>query len=76
MGLAMRKELTIHMVICDESWQEADEKGGIVDNYSRHVWISDLPFCRKKVHKRCNLGGRHRWQIEEAILVEKRHGYN
>jgi hypothetical protein len=27
------------------------------------------------VHVRCNLGGRHRWGIEEGFLVEKQQGY-
>ena len=44
--------------------------------HSRYAWISDLPFCKKTVHKRCNLGARHRWAIEESILVEKHQGYN
>jgi hypothetical protein len=29
----------------------------------------------ENVHERCNLGARHRWGIEEGILVEKHHGY-
>lgn len=30
---------------------------------------------RENIHKRCNLGARHRWAIASGILVEKRHGY-
>ncbi len=28
------------------------------------------------MHERCNLGARHRWNIETGILIEKHHGYN
>ena len=76
-GAGEKKRLTLHMAVCDESWEEIDESTDeLVKRQLRHVWISDLPFCKKKVHKRCNLGGRNRWAIEEGILVEKRHGYN
>ena len=76
-GTGGRKSLILHMVVCDESWEEIDEiTGEVVKRHLRYVWVSDLPFCRKKVHKRCNLGGRHRWAIEEGFLVEKRQGYN
>jgi hypothetical protein len=34
-----------------------------------------MPLCRQNLHERCNLSGRHRWDIESGILVEKRHGY-
>jgi hypothetical protein len=71
-----RKHLSLHMAVCDESWEEIDEATDRpVTKQLRYVWISDLPFCREKIHKRCNLGGRHRWAIEEGILVEKRQGY-
>lgn len=76
-GANERKQLSLHMAVCDESWEEIDEATGQpVLKQLRYVWISDLPFCRKKIHKRCNLGGRHRWAIEEGILVEKHQGYS
>jgi hypothetical protein len=71
-----RKTLTIHLVVCEESWQEVNERAQVVRQHSRYAWVSDLPYCKKTVHKRCNLGARHRWTIEEGILVEKRQGYN
>jgi len=71
-----RKTLILHLVVCEESWEEVDETGQVVQRHSRYAWISDLPFCKKTVHKRCNLGARHRWAIEEGILVEKHQGYN
>ena len=69
-----RKTVILHLVVCEESWEELDENGELVRRHSRFAWISDLPFCKKTVHKRCNLGARHRWAIEEGILVEKHQG--
>jgi hypothetical protein len=71
-----KKRATIHLVVCQESWQEIDAEGSIVSRSSRWAWISDLRFSRETVHVRCNLGGRHRWGIEEGLLVEKRQGYD
>lgn len=71
-----RRTLTLNLVVCQESWQEVDGRAQIVEQHSRYAWISDLPHCKKTVHKRCNLGARHRWMIEEGILVEKHQGYN
>jgi hypothetical protein len=71
-----KKIETIHVVECVETWQEI-EKGspGVVENRSRHVWISSEPLSRSNLHERCNLGARSRWTIESGFLVEKRHGY-
>jgi hypothetical protein len=68
--------LTIHLVVCQESWEEVDAEGRRVERSGRWAWISDLPFSRETVHVRCNLGARHRWGIEEGLLVEKRQGYD
>jgi len=71
-----KKRQLVHVVECDESWQEWDEKaGGIVTKTSRHAWLSSEPLSRKNVHERCNHGARHRWGIEESFLVEKHQGY-
>jgi len=71
-----RKKQIIHMVICNETWEEvAKDSSDIVTKKSRHVWISDKPLSKENVHERCNLCARHRWGIESGILVEKRHGY-
>jgi hypothetical protein len=75
-GDNQRKRLTIHLVVCQESWEEVDAEGTLVQRSSRWAWISDLPFSRETVHVRCNLAGRHRWGIEEGFLVEKRQGYD
>lgn len=67
--------LTIHLAVCQESWKEVDKEGREVQRSGKWAWISDLPFTRQGAHVRCNLGGRHRWGIEEGILAEKRQGY-
>jgi hypothetical protein len=70
-----KKRLTLHLVVCQESWEEVDERGTRVTRSSTWAWISDRPFSQKTVHVRCNLGARHRWGIEEGFLVEKQQGY-
>jgi hypothetical protein len=75
-GTNGRKRQIIHMVICNETWEEvARDSAEIVTKESRHVWISHKPLSKENVHERCNLCARHRWGIESGILVEKRHGY-
>ena len=75
-GEKQRKKQIVHVVICDESWEEiAANSPAVVAKTARHAWISSVPLNRDNVHERCNLGARHRWGIEEGILVEKRQGY-
>ena len=72
-----RKRQTIHIVVCEETWDELDQSTcSIVQKSSRHAWVSNRPFNQKNVHCRCNLQGRHRWGIESNILVEKHQGYH
>jgi len=66
----------VHMVICDEEWEKVDKTGTLITKRSRWVWLSSEPLTRKNIHEQCNLAGRHRWNIEEGILIEKHHGYN
>jgi hypothetical protein len=71
-----RKTQPIHVVVCEESWEEiAPASTQVVTKKSKHAWLSDQPLDRRNVHERCNLGARHRWGIESGILVEKHHGY-
>jgi hypothetical protein len=71
-----RKKQIVHVVICEEQWEEVDpESAQIVRKRSKHAWLSSEPLSRQNVHERCNLGARHRWGIESNFLVEKRHGY-
>lgn len=74
-GSNQRRKEIVHVVVCQESWQEVDAEGNIVEKSARHAWLSSAPLAKDNLHERCNLGARHRWGIEEAILVEKRHGY-
>lgn len=71
-----KRRITVHVVRCQESWQEVDENGAVVQRSSTWAWLSDLQFSKETVARRCNLGGRHRWGIEEGILVEKQEGYH
>lgn len=76
-GEGEKKRQRVHVVVCEESWEEYDEKvGGEVRKTARHVWLSGEPLSAHNVHARCNLGARYRWGIEEGILVEKHHGYH
>jgi hypothetical protein len=71
-----KKQLKVHAVICQESWEEiAPGSTEVVIKTSRHAWLSDQPLHPRNVHSRCNLGARHRWGIESGFLVEKHQGY-
>ncbi|HEV2732322.1 MAG TPA: transposase family protein [Terriglobales bacterium] len=75
-GERERKKQVLHVVTCEETWEEiAKNSPAIEQKTSRHAWISSQPLSRENVHERCNLGARHRWGIENSLLVEKHHGY-
>lgn len=71
-----RNELKVNVVVCEEDWEDLDDNNEIEIKTSRHAWLSSSPLTRRNVHECCNLGARHRWGIESAILLEKRHGYH
>lgn len=76
-GDHQHRRQTVHVVICEESWEEIDPKTNeAVIKTARHAWLSAKPLCHRNVHERCNLGARHRWGIEAGFLVEKHHGYH
>jgi hypothetical protein len=75
-GSGETKKQIIHMIICEESWEEIDKEGKIVSKRARHCWISSKPLNAENVHERCNLGARYRWGIEEGFLLEKHQGYH
>ncbi len=75
-GAGFRKKVFLHWVICEESWEEIDPNGLVVQKTSRHAWISSEPITRKNVHERCNLAARKRWLHENNILKEKHQGYS
>ena len=67
----------IHVVVCKENWQALDKKTGkIINKKSRHAWVSSEPLDESNLHERCNLGARHRWNIETENEIVKHHGYN
>jgi len=71
-----RKRQIVHVVVCEESWEEVDpQTEQIVIEQARHVWLSSKPLDCTNVLIRCNQGARHRWGIESGFLVEKRCGY-
>ncbi len=66
----------IHVVVCEENWEELDKDSGkIIRKQSCHAWISGKPLTERNLHERCNLGARHRWNIESGIETEKHGGY-
>lgn len=70
-----KKMLTIHVVTCEESWEEIDKDGSLVTKTGRHAWIFSDPINASSVHKDCNLAARKRWLHENNILKEKHQGY-
>ena len=72
-----RHHQKVHVVICEESWEEVDAKSAkVITKTARHAWISSAPLHAGNVHERCNLGARHRWSGSESTFqVEKRQGY-
>lgn len=72
-----RKKVKIHVVVCEENWEEIDrDTNQVVTKNSRHAWVSEKPLEKNNLHNRCNLSARYRWGIESEILVEKCCGYN
>lgn len=69
------KVQSLHVVICEESWEEVNREGQVEEQTSRHAWISSEPINQKNVHERCNLIARNRWLHENNILKEKHQGY-
>lgn len=74
-GRGGRQEMRIHVVVCEETWEENGQQGEIISKMSRHAWISSEPLSKKNVHTRCNLMARQRWGIENDFLQEKHQGY-
>jgi len=66
----------VHVVVCEEQWEEIDKQTcKPCTKTSRHAWLSSEKLNAFNLHERCNLGARHRWNIENEFLVEKRFGY-
>ena len=71
-----KKTQTLHVVVCEEQWDEIGKDSTIEHKHSKHAWISSEPLSSRNLHERCNLGGRYRWGIESGFLVEKQYGYH
>jgi len=76
-GDNLKKKQTLHVVVCEESWEDIDKNTlEVIEKGSKHAWISSEAVSQKNVHQLCNLAGRYRWSIENGILVEKHQGYS
>ncbi|MCL6442298.1 MAG: hypothetical protein K6T83_02335 [Alicyclobacillus sp.] len=64
------RRLKIHVAGCTERWEEDGET-----KVAHWAWVSSRPLTNRNVVERCNRAARHRWCIEENILMEKHHGY-
>ena len=74
-GKGGKEVILVNVVVCQEEWEEVNNSAEIVTKSSRHAWISSEPLNSSNIHERCNLGARHRWNIETEILVEKQYGF-
>lgn len=70
-----KKTMLLHLVTCEENWEDIDKGGLEVMKTARHAWIFSDPIDRKNVHEHCNLAARKRWLHENNILKEKHQGY-
>jgi hypothetical protein len=69
------RHIDLHVVVCNEQWEEVNEHNEIVTKTAKHAWLSSRELNGANVHHRCNLAARYRWGIESNFLVEKHHGY-
>ena len=75
-GFRKTKILKIHVVICEESWEEIELRTCCkITKTTRYAWISSDPLKKANIHGRCNLMARKRWLQENTILKEKHQGY-
>lgn len=74
-GAGARSKQTVHVVVCEETWEEVDDQAQIVTKSSRHAWLSSEPLDERNLHVHCNEMARSRWGLENDILQEKRQGY-
>lgn len=71
-----RHKERLHVVICEETWEETSRTTGqTVSNSTRYVWVSGKELTKTNVETRCLKIGRFRWKIENNFLVMKHQGY-
>lgn len=72
-----RSKARLHVVICEETWEETSRTTGtMTSNSTRYVWISGKEITKTNVETRCLKIGRYRWKIENNFLVMKHQGYH
>ena len=65
-----RSKARLHVVICEETWEETSRTTGkMTSNSTRYVWISGKEITKTNVETRCLKIGRYRWKIENNFLV-------
>lgn len=74
-GMNSRLKQIVHVVVCEETWEEVNADAHVVTQTSRHAWLSSEPLHERNLHVRCNEMARSRWGLENDILQEKRQGY-
>ncbi|MBZ9623767.1 transposase family protein [Clostridium sp. FP2] len=71
-----RKKTILHVVTCEETWEETSRTTGKIESKStRYIWISGKELTKSNVENRCIKIGRYRWKIENNFLVVKHQGY-
>ncbi len=45
-----KKNQILHVVVCEESWEDLNARNEVVQKRSRHAWISSQPISQRKVH--------------------------
>jgi len=75
-GQRGRRHLSLHVVVCEETWEVVDAQGNTLTKTAGHAWLSRQPLDRDNPHERCNLGAHYCWGIEVNFLVEKHQGYH
>lgn len=75
-GSNNRGKETLHVVVCEETWEETSRiTGETTSNSTRYVWISAKEITKTNVETRCLKIGRYRWKIENNFKVMKHQGY-
>ena len=71
-----RSKEQLHVVICEETWEETSRITGKTELKStRYAWLSGKEITKTNVETRCLKIGRYRWKIENNFLVMKHQGY-
>jgi hypothetical protein len=71
------KKLTLNVVTCTETWEEAHPRSGGKPKamVAEYAWLSSECLDKGNVFRLCTKVARARWRIENGFLVEKHQGY-